>query len=63
MCHLHTFSRNEVGKGNKLRSRLNIFHYKVSYHYRDWGTLGCAMDLLVEGVTEGEISGIEAKFE
>ena len=43
-------------------SGLNIFHYQVGYNYRNWGTHGCTMDLLVEGVTKGKIGGIETKF-
>lgn len=50
------------GEGNK-GSGLNIFHYEISYNHRDWGAHGSSMDLLVEGVAEGEEGGIETKPE
>ena len=42
---------------------LNIFYYEVGYNHRNWGAHGCSMDLLVEGVVEGEVGDIEAKRE
>ena len=44
------------GEGSE-GSRLYIFHYKVGYHYRNWGSHGCAMDLLVKGIAEGKVCG------
>ena len=40
-----------------------IFYYRVGYHYRNWGSHGCAMDLLVKGIAKGKVCGIQAELE
>ena len=58
-------TRSETGCGGEGSggSGLYIFHYKVGYHYRNWGSHGCAMDLLVKGIAKGKVCGIQAELD